>query len=437
MSRSARPPLSPEASAVVRALSSAGRLSGGRLSRRGLLSGAGALGVGAALAACGTKAPGSSRSSGAAVKPSPAADVSATDKRVAWANWTLYLDKDDETKKYPTLEDFRSKTGITPSYFEEVEDNDSYYGKVQAQLRQGQDIGRDVVVLTDWMTGRLVNAGWVQKLDKAKNIPNAANLLDPLKNVDYDPGRNYSLTWQSGYTGIAYHKDRLKTATKGKKTELKSVDDLWIPDLKGRVSVLTEMRDTIGLIMLSQGSDPSKPFGQDAFDKAMRVLEDQIGSGQIRQVKGNSYKEDLTSGDAIAVIGWSGDIFQLNAEATADDDKAKPPFEFRFPESGGMLWSDNLMVPIGATHKANAEILMNYYYEPEVAAEVANYVNYVCPIKGAKEALLRLPDTDKALANSPFIFPTDDYLSKVKSFRTLTATEEKEFVRSFQNVLGS
>jgi len=430
MSRS-RPPLSPEAAAVVRAMS-AGRLSGGGLSRRGLLSGAGALGVGAALAACGTKGT-TGGSKAADAKPSAAVDVSDTDKVVKWANWTLYLDKDDKSKKYPTLEEFAKKTGITPSYFEEIEDNDSYYGKVQAQLRQGQDIGRDVIVLTDWMASRVVKAGWTQKLDKAKNIPNAANILDALKNVDYDPGRNYSLTWQSGYTGLAWNVERLKQLTKGKLTELRTLDDLWNPALKGRVSVLSEMRDTIGLIMLSQGADPQKPFAQDKFDNAMSELEKQIQSGQIRQVKGNSYKEDLTSGDAVAVIGWSGDIFQLNAEAGQKVD----PYRFALPESGGMLWSDNLMIPIGSTHKTNAETLMNYYYDPTVAAQVAAYVNYICPVKGAQEAMRKDPNADQAVANSPYVFPTEADLAKVHSFRTLSAAEEKEFTTSFSNVLGS
>ena len=433
MSRSTRPPLSPEAAAVVRAMS-VGRLSGGRLSRRGVLSGAGALGVGAALAACGTKSSNSGSKASGDGKPSPAVDVSDTDKVVKWANWTLYLDKDDKSKKYPTLEEFGKKTGIVPSYFEEIEDNDSYYGKIQAQLRQGQDIGRDVIVLTDWMAGRVVRAGWTQKLDKAKNIPNAANILDELKNVDYDKGRNNSLTWQSGYTGLAWNVERLKTLTKGKKTELRTLDDLWDPALKGRVSVLSEMRDTIGLIMLSQGADPGKPFAQDKFDNAMAELEKQIQSGQIRQVKGNSYKEDLTSGDAVAVIGWSGDIFQLNTEAGQKVD----PYKFVLPDSGGMLWSDNMMIPIGSTHKTNAETLMNYYYDPAVAAEVAAYVNYICPVKGAQEAMRKNPAiADPAIADSPFVFPTREDLAKVHTFRTLEAAEEKEFTTSFQNVLGS
>jgi spermidine/putrescine transport system substrate-binding protein len=156
------------------------------------------------------------------------------------------------------------------------------------------------------------------------------------------------------------------------------------------------------------------------------VLEKQLQSGQIRQVKGNSYKEDLISGDAVAVIGWSGDITQINFEN-------KDQWEFAIPEAGGTLWSDNLLVPIGSPHKENAETLMNYYFTPKVAAEVAAYVNYICPVEGAQE---EMENIDPSLAENRFIFPTADDLAKVKKFRTLTPTEETEFTSQFQSVLG-
>jgi spermidine/putrescine transport system substrate-binding protein len=426
-----RPPLSPEAAAVVRAMRS-----GGRLSRRSVLGGAGALGMAAALASCGTSAPKTSSASGAdaAAKPSPATDASSTDKVVRWSNFTLYLDKDDTNKSYPTLKAFETKTGIKASYFEDIDDNESYYGKVQAQLKQGQDIGRDLIVATDWMASRYVKNGWVQELDAAK-IPNAANLLDTLKNVDYDPGRHYSLTWQSGYTGLGWNTARLKELTG--KTELKTLDELWDPKLKGRVEVLSEMRDTIGLILLSQGVNPEKSFDQAKFDAAVAVLQKQLTSGQIRQVKGNSYKEDLTSGDAVAVLAWSGDIFQLNLEAKSSGGSSAEPYGFAIPQSGGMLWSDNLLIPIGSTHKTNAETLMNYYYDPAVAAQVAAYVNYICPVKGAQAEIAKLPGVSKDVVSSPYIFPTADQLTTVHGFRSLTTQEEKSYVGAFQQALGA
>jgi spermidine/putrescine transport system substrate-binding protein len=422
-----RPPLSPEAAALVRVMTAG-------LSRRRVLGGAGALGAGMVLAGCGSSAPAPTTVAGGT--PSPGQDVSDTEKVVRWANFPLDLDKDDTTKKYPTLEAFAAKTGITPSYYEEIDDNASYLGTIQAQLSQGQDIARDVIVATDWMAARLVRAGGAQKLDKDKNIPNAKNLAAGLRSVDYDPGRTFSLPWQSGFTGLGYNVARYKALTG--KSAMKSLDDLWDPRLRGRVEVLSEMRDTIGLIMLWQGVDPAKSFTQAQFDAAVAQVEKQLNGGQIRLVKGASYKDDLTSGDAVAVIGWSGDIFQLNAQArTASSATKADPFDFVLPESGGMLWTDNLLVPVGATHKTNAEILMNYYYDPKVAAQVAAYVNFISPVKGAQQEIRKLPGVDPGLADSVYIFPTAAELAKVHTFRSLTAREEKDFTGSFQQVLGS
>lgn len=406
---------------------------GGGPSRRSLLRGAGALGLGATLVACETGG-GSASGGGVTVWPSSGrgADVSDTERTVSWANYILYLDKDDAAKTYPTLEAFKKKTGITPTYIEEIEDNDAYYGRIQAQLRQGQDFGRDLIVFTDWMAGRVVRAGWAQELDK-KNIPNAVNILEPLRNVDYDRGRNHSLTWQSGFTGLGWNVARLKELTG--RAELRTIDELWNPRLRGRVEVLSEMRDTIGLILLDQGVRPDRAFTSDTFDNAVSVLERQLAVGQIRQVRGNSYTEDLVSGDVVAVIGWSGDILQLNHEAASGGAKAGP-YGFAIPESGGMLWSDNLLVPIGARHKTNAEVLMNYYYDPKVAAQVARYINYICPVKGAREEIVKIKNVGPRIARSPYIFPTPEMLAKVHVFRSLSAQEEKDFTGAFQSVLG-
>ena len=386
-----------------------------QLSRRTVLRGAGGAGLAAALAACGTGDTGNS------AKPEPTVkDKSATDKVVRWANWPAYLDYDEDTKNYPTLEQFQSETGIKATYAEDIDDNDSYYGKIQGQLRNGDDIGKDIVVFTDWMAGRLIRQGYVQELDK-KNIPNAANLTPKLQDVGFDPGRKYSLTWQSGYAGIGYRKDKVGR-------ELKTLDDLWAPDLKGKIVVLSEMRDTVGLIMMSQGVDISTDFGEDQFNAALDVLQKQIDSGQIRQVKGNSYLEDLRSGNAIAAIAWSGDI--LLAQFEEED----PNYTFTLPESGGTLWSDNLMVPIGSPHKTNAEKLFNFYYEPAIAAEVAAWVNYICPVEGAKEEMEKI---DPSLVDSPLIFPTEEDLNNVQVFRSLTPDEETTYSEAFQKVIGN
>lgn len=387
-----------------------------QLSRRKLLMGAGGLSVAGMLAACGT---GGGTSGGSSSKPSPAADVSDTDKIVNWANWTLYLDYDDSTRKYPSLEAFSEATGIKANYSEDVDGNDSYFGKVQGQLSAGQDIGQDIITLTDWMAGRMIRLGYTQELN-LDNIPNSKNLLTGLQNVDFDPGRKHSLTWQSGFGGIVWNKEAFP---KG----LKSVSDLWQPELKGRVEVLDEMLDTMGLLMMDQGVDITGDWGEDEFENALDVLSKQIADGQIRQVKGNSYKEDLISGDALAVIGWSGDITQLNFE---EGDK----WEFALPEAGGTLWSDNLLVPIGATHKTNAEKLMDYYYDPVNAATVAAYVNYICPVEGAREAMEAI---DPELVENPLIFPTDEYLANAHVIRTLSPDEETDFNDRFQTAIGN
>ena len=387
-----------------------------QLSRRTVLRGAGGVGVAAALAACGT---GSDEAT--TTKPEPkVSDKSATEKIVRWANWPAYLDYDEKTKKYPTLEKFQQQTGIKATYAEDIDDNDSYYGKIQGQLKNGDDIGKDVITMTDWMAGRLIRQGYVQKLDKA-NIPNEKNLNPKLQDVDFDPGRAHSLTWQSGYAGIGYRKDKVGR-------ELKTLDDLWAPDLKGKIVVLDEMRDTVGLLMLSQGVDISKQFTEDQFNAALDVLQKQVDSGQIRQVKGNSYLEDLRSGNAIAAIAWSGDI--LLAQFEEED----PNYTFTLPDTGGTLWSDNLMVPIGSPHKTNAEKLFNFYYEPAIAAEVAAYVNYICPVEGAKAEMEKI---DPSLVDSPLIFPTAEDLANVKVFHSLTPDEETTYSESFQKVIGN
>ncbi|WP_088288581.1 PotD/PotF family extracellular solute-binding protein [Kineosporia sp. A_224] len=416
-----RPPLSPEAAQIVRAMQA------GRLSRRSMLTGAGALGMGAFLAACSTSAPGATGSAtgGAgtgtapAGKPSPAVDTSDTDKVVNWANWTLYLDFDDKSKTYPTLEAFQKKTGIKATYSEDIEDNDSYYGKVQAQLKAGQDIGKDIIVLTDYMAARVIRQGLVQPLVESV-MPNKTRILPNLAEVSYDQGRKQSLTWQSGYAGLAWNKAKVPGG-------LKNVSDLWKPELKGRVEVLSEWRDTLGLIMMEQGKRIDGKFADADFENALAVLEKQLNDGQIRQVKGNSYKEDLISEDALAVIGWSGDIFQLVAE---NGDK----WDFAIPEAGGTLWSDNMLIPVGSPHAKNASTLMNYYYDPKVAAEVAAYVNYICPVQGAQAEMEKL---DAELAKSKLIFPTAEDLSNVQVFYSLDPETETKYTEQFQKVLGN
>ncbi|HEU5222741.1 MAG TPA: spermidine/putrescine ABC transporter substrate-binding protein [Candidatus Lumbricidophila sp.] len=388
---------------AIRALIQLARRS--QLSRRSLLAGGAGLSA-LALAGC----------SQGPEKPKPAADKSATEKTLTWANWAAYLDEDDNGA-YPTLKAFEAETGIKVDYQVAVDDNNTYYGKVKDQLALGKDIGADIAVLTDWMAARWIRLGYTQQFDDAK-IPNKGNLKKTLQNPDFDPGRKNTLPWQGGFAGICWNKEAVP---KG----LKSVEDLWQSDLKGRVGVLSEMRDTVGLVMLQQGVDIAGKWGDAEFQKAIDELNKRVSDGQIRNIKGNSYLEDLKSGDTLAAICWSGDITVINAEA---GDK----WEFAIPEAGGTIWNDNMLIPVGSAHKANAEALMNYYYEPEVAAEVAAWVNYITPVEGAKAAAEKI---DPELAKNQLIFPDDEFLKQAHIFRTLSAAEETKYQAEYQKIL--
>jgi len=373
-----------------------------------MLAGTGAGAAALALAAC---APSESAA------PTPAKDISASDKTLTWSNWPAYIDADDNGD-YPTLLRFEDETGITVTYKVDIDDNDTYYGTVKDQLALGKDTGADTFCLTEWMVGRLIRFGYVQELDEA-NIPNKKNLAPALLNPDFDPGRKRSLPWQNGLAGLAWNTEVVPGG-------LSSVDELWDPALKGKVTVLSEMRDTMGLLMLNAGVDISGgDWGTDEFGAAIDILEKQLADGQLLGIKGNEYMQDFVSGDAVAAIAWSGDITVLNSEAGYEK------WAFALPDAGGTLWGDTFVVPMGSPRKTNAETLMNYYYEPEVAAEVAAWVNYITPVVGAKEAAEELfPE----VAESTLIFPDEATLAKSHIFRTLNSADDKAFNAEFQRV---
>jgi len=379
----------------------------GRLTRRGFLAASGAGAAGLALAACGTGS-----STGEKEEASP-------DGTVDWSNWIAYIDIDDDTGARPSLERAQSELGITVNYVEDINDNNEFLAKVRPTLEQGRSIDRDIAVLTDWMAGLWIANGWTEKLNK-DNIPNAGNIIERLQSPDFDPSREYTVPWQSGFAGLGWNTPLLQELTG--KTSLTSVDELWVPELKGRVSVLTEMRDTIGVIMLAQGNDPAN-FGDAEFDEALAELQRQVDSGQIRQVQGNDYLTSLEGGDAVAVIGWSGDVVSLG-----DD------FGFALPESGGTLWTDNILIPQVAGDQADAEKLINFYMDPANAAEVAAYVNYLCPIAGAQEAMQQI---DPELAESEWIFPNEDQLGRGTIFQPLDEETDSKYQSQFQAVIGN
>ena len=388
------------------------------LTRRTVLRGLG-MGValstsGSLLAACGSEGSSSGTSS------APTADLSSSEKTIAWSNWPLYIDVDEETEERPTLAAFTKETGIEVTYTEDVNDNDEFFGKVRPQLSAGKSTGRDLVTLTDWMAGRMIGLEYVQKLDKAK-IPNAKNLQPALAKPSFDPSRDYTMPWQSGLTGIAYN----SSATGGKPV-MTITELLTDPALKGKVTALSEMRDTMGLILLDMGKDPSD-FQDADFEAAIEMLEKAVKDGQIRQFTGNDYAQGLAAGNIAACIAWSGDVIQLQA----DD----PGITFQIPEAGAMIWSDNLMIPKGSQHQENAHKLIDYYYDPAVAAEVAAYVNYICPVAGAQEAMVEI---DPELAENPLIFPDDAALAKLHDFMSLDdADQETKFTDLFTGVTGA
>jgi spermidine/putrescine transport system substrate-binding protein len=327
-----------------------------------------------------------------------------------WANWPLYIDK-------KTLKTFDAQNGVKVKYVEEINDNFEFFGKVRQQLAQGQDIGRDIVTLTDYMAARWVRDGYCEPLDK-KNIPNIKNLVPNLKSINYDPTRTYTLPWQSGGTGIGYNPK--KTGRK-----LESVNDLFDPAFKGRVTMLQEPYDSAGLVLLGMGIDPSKAKLDDLL-KAIEKIKVAKDAGQIRRFTGNDYTTDLAKGNVWASVAYSGDLVQLQAD--------NPDLEFIFPKEGAMLFTDNMMMPKHVAHPYGAEQLMNYYYEPEVAAKVAAYVNYITPVQGAKEVLLK---TDPKIANNPLIFPPDDVRARLHAYPALSPADERAMQSAMANVTGA
>ncbi len=391
------------------------------LSRRGFLRGVGlsaaVLGGGSLLAACGTS--GTKQTAATCVSK----DISASDKRLIFSNWPSYIDqakKKVNGKKVtvlPTLDDFEKQSGIDVTYNIDVNDNNQFFAKVRNQLGDCQPTGRDIFVLTDWMAARIVQLGWLQELDKA-NMPNVeANLVESLRSPAWDPERKYSVPWQSGLTGIAYNSKYTK--------EVRSFEEMVTrPDLKGKISMLTEMGDTMGFMLKLVGADPND-FTEDEWQQALDRMSKIVASGQVRRFTGNDYIRDLNAGNIVACEAWSGDVIAMQYD--------NPDIKFVAPEEGLALWSDNMLVPNKAEHKANAEALMNYYYEPEVAARVAAWVNYICPVEGAQQAMEKI---DPSLVDNELIFPSKDYLANTFGFMALDSKTRENYDAAFNKVIG-
>ena len=385
------------------------------LTRRGLLQGGGAVAfAGVSLAAL--KLPFFSVD-GAQQDPAlcRATDVSATDKKLVISNWPAYIDP--KKNQNGTFQRFQQQTGITVDYTDDINDNSEFYAKVRNQLGACEPINRDLMMLTDWMAARMIGLGWIQPLDP-KSIPNVLdNLIQPLRNRQWDPDLTYHAPWQSGLTGIAYNA--------GKTGEVKSFEELISrPDLKGRITLLSEMRDTMGFMLKVTGAEPEK-FTDTQWETAIERLRQVVSDGQVRAFTGNEYIQDLAAGNIVACEAWSGDVIQAQFD--------NPDIKFVAPEEGLALWSDNMIVPNLATHQANAEKWINYYYEPAVAAKLASWVNYICPVEGARQEMEKI---DPSLVDNQLIFPDEETLSNTFDFMPLDDQQQVRYEGDWSDVTG-
>jgi spermidine/putrescine transport system substrate-binding protein len=374
---------------------------GGGLSRRDFLTRAG-LGLGAItaapaiLAACG----GSSSSSGGG------------DKSISISNWTSYMNP-------PLLKQFEQQTGISLTYDEDINDNNEYFAKIRPNLSKHQSIGRDGFVLTDWMASRMINqVKWVEPFVTSK-FPNKTNLRAALAHPAFDPQRKYSVPWASGMTGIAYNSNTIGG-------DIHTIQDFL--DASGTKSVLTEMRDTVGLFMAGLGADPGTATYASATP-AFDAIQEAVNKGKISGFNGNEYVTDLASGNLAAAFAWSGDVAQITLD--------KPEVKFVLPQSGGMLWSDNFMIPYTSDKAAMASEFIDFFYDPKNAASLTSKIQYVSPVNGVSEQLTAMGGAAAKLVDNPLVVPTDASLATLHIFGPLDSAEEEKFDKRFSEILGS
>lgn len=332
-------------------------------------------------------------------------------------NWPYYIDPTEDGAT-GTIDRFVAASGVKTTYSEAYNDNLEYFAKIQPLLGTGKTIDPDIIMPTQWMAGRLRKLGWLEKLPVDK-VPNAKNLEDAFKNPPSDPTGEYSLPWQAGTAGIAYNID-----VTGR--ELNSVADLFDPAFKGKIGMLTEMRDTIGLLLLGLGINPSTVSSFNEAAPAFEQLEKAKADGQIRAFTGNDYMDDLSLGNFAACVGWSGDILQLQAD--------NPSARFVIPEEGGTLWWDTMVVPKGAKNTAAAAKFMDFVYDPVQAAQITAWVQYMSPVKGVRDELAKI---DPELADDPLLFPDDATRARLYAFADLSDDVEAEFEEAFSAITGA
>jgi spermidine/putrescine transport system substrate-binding protein len=390
--------------ALVRGLTEE-RLSRSELLRRAGLGGAAAVGLASFLSACGV--------GGSSPKTTTAGAASGVGSAAWWAkqkqagvldfaNWPLYIDTSHG--KHPSLEQFTKQTGITVNYKEVIQDNAPFYAKIAPTLQAGQSIGYDIIVMSNgWQLTELINHGWLIPLDMSQ-LPNFTKYASPLvKSPSYDPHNAHTVVWQSGFTGIAY--DPKLTGR-----EITSIKDLWDPAFKGHVGMMSDNTELGAAGMLYLGITDQPTSTEADWHNAAKVLKQQRDAGLVRQYYDQSYIKALENGDTWITQAWSGDIFQANASGY-------PHLKFVVPKEGVMHWADNMAIPLHAQHPVDALKCMDFYYEPKIAAEVADWVNYICPVPAAKPIVAKQIG-DPSVANSPLVFPTRAMDAKAREYYT-------------------
>ena len=373
-----------------------------------------------ALGAAGVSLPALLAACGADGDTSPGTSPMPTDgggNSLFFENWPIYIDR-TEGGAVGTVDRFKEATGVDMRYTEAYNDNNEYFAKIQPILGAGDAIDPDILATTHWLTARLIRLGWVDKLP-LDQVPNLANLEDGFKNPTWDPTGEYSLPWQAFMAGIAYNLDATGR-------DLGSVGDLFDPEFRGKIGMNTEMRDTMGLLMLGLGIDPSTVTTFAEAAPAFEQLEQAKNDGQIRAFHGNDYLDDLSSGNFAACVGWSGDVLQLA--------KDNPNVRFIIPEEGGMRGFDTMVMPKGAKNRDAAAKWMDFVYDPVQAARITASVQNISPVKGVREELAKI---DEKLATNPLLFPDAATNARLRSFASLSEEVEQEFDEAFSRITGA
>lgn len=343
--------------------------------------------------------------------------------RLRFANWPLYMDE-DRTQ----LAQFTDATGVRVAYDEAIQDNPSWFGQIQPILANGGDIGCDLMVVTNGLElGKLLALNYLAPLDHGR-LPNfAEHGADLYKDTSYDPGNTYCVPYASGITGIAYNPDYVDR-------EITSLADLWDPEFTGRVGMLRDPQEIANFALLRDGVDPAKSRSAE-WRAAAKALAEQREAGIVRAYYEQNYIQPLTNGDVWLTMAWSGDIFQQNATEGTD-------LRFVVPEEGATIWTDNMMIPFTARNPVDAAMLMDFLYDPEIAAGLAEYINFVTPVPAAKDRVLAhaadAEGEDRAfleeLAESPLVFPTDDEYARLHGYVSLEPGEDEEFTSLFLGI---